>query len=95
MIKQLGERYANDPLCISVVSTVRQLHGWRNPPCQRALTILRNGEHCGNYEEKLLEVYKKYTDEWGEAFHQAEIFLSISNVLDLHPQFCERVIDYG
>ena len=49
----------------------------------------------GNYEEKLLEVYKKYTDEWGEAFPRQEISLNLAKVLDLPPQFRERIIDYG
>jgi hypothetical protein len=49
----------------------------------------------GNYEEKLLEVYKKYTDEWAKAFPRQEISLHVSGVLDLPPQFCEHVIDYG
>ena len=49
----------------------------------------------GNYEEKLLDVYKKYTDEWAKAFPRQEISLHVSKVLDLPPQFCERVIDYG
>jgi hypothetical protein len=49
----------------------------------------------GNYEEKLLEVYKKYTDEWAKAFPRQEISLHVSKVLDLPPQFCEQTIDYG
>ncbi len=49
----------------------------------------------GNYEEKLLDVYKKYTDEWAKAFPKQEISLHVSKVLDLPPEFCERVIDYG
>jgi hypothetical protein len=49
----------------------------------------------GNYEEKLLYVYKKYTDEWAKAFPRQEISLHLSKVLDLSPRFCERVIDYG
>ncbi len=49
----------------------------------------------GNYQEKLLYVYKKYTDEWAKAFPRQEISLHLSKVLDLPPAFCERVIDYG
>ena len=37
----------------------------------------------GNYEEKLLDVYKKYTDEWAKAFPRQEISLHVSKVLDL------------
>jgi hypothetical protein len=49
----------------------------------------------GNYQEKLLDVYKKYTDEWAKAFPKQEISLHVSKVLDLPPEFCERIIEYG
>jgi hypothetical protein len=94
VIAQLGERYASDPLCVSVALT-----------CANALSaemhLPKRGEDLakwaalGNYEEKLLETYKKYTDEWAKAFPQQEICLHLSKVLDLPPQFCESVIDYG
>jgi hypothetical protein len=58
-------------------------------------TDLANWRAMGNYETKLLEVYKKYTDEWATAFPQQEISLHLSKVLDLPSTFCERVIDYG
>jgi hypothetical protein len=93
VIKQLGERYANDPLCVSVVLTCANLLS-AEMHLQRCLKILRNGK-LGNYEEKLLDVYKKYTDEWAEAFPRQEISLHLSKVLDLPPQFCERIVDYG
>jgi len=94
VIKQLGERYANDPLCVSVVLTCANFMGGEMH-LPKGPDDLAKWRALGNYEEKLLEVYKKYTDEWGEAFPRQEISLSISNVLDLPPQFCERVIDYG
>jgi hypothetical protein len=94
VIKQLGERYANDPLCVSVVLTCANFMGGEMH-LPKAPEDLAKWRALGNYEEKLLEVYKKYTDEWGDAFPRQEISLSISNVLDLPPQFCERVIDYG
>ena len=49
----------------------------------------------GDYETKLLEVYKKYTDEWAKAFPHQAISLHLAKVLDLPPAFCARIIDYG
>src|SRR5213080_4138943 len=94
VIAQLGERYASDPLCVSVVLTCANL-------LSAEMHLPKHGEDLakwkalGNYEEKLLYVYKKYTDEWAKAFPRQEISLHLSKVLDLPPQFCERVIDYG
>ena len=94
VIAQLGERYASDPLCVSVVLTCANL-------LSAEMHLPKHGEDLakwkalGNYEEKLLYVYKKYTDEWAKAFPRQEISLHLSKVLDLSPQFCERVIDYG
>jgi hypothetical protein len=94
MIKQLGERYAGDPLCVSVVLTCAnfmgsEMHLPKTPEDLAKWTAL------GNYGEKLLEVYKKYTDEWGEAFPRQEISLQLAPVLNLPAQFNERIIDYG
>jgi hypothetical protein len=94
VIAQLGERYASDPLCVSVVLTCANL-------LSAEMHLPKRGEDLatwtalGNYEERLLEVYKKYTDEWAKAFPRQEISLHLSKVLDLPPQFCEHVIDYG
>lgn len=94
IIAQLGERYANDPLCVSVVLTCAnslsaEMHLPKTPE------DLAKWRALGNYEEKLLSVYKQYTDVWAKAFPRQEISLHLSKVLDLSPQFCERVIDYG
>ena len=94
VIKQLGERYADDPLCISVVLMCANFMGGEMH-LPKAPEDLAKWRALGNYEEKLFEVYKKYTDEWGKAFPRQEISLSVSKVLDLPPQFCERIIDYG
>ena len=94
VIKQLGERYASDPLCVSVVLTCANfLSAEMHLPKRRE--DLAKWKKLGNYEEKLLEVYNKYTDEWGKVFPRQEISLHLSKVLDLPPQFCERIIDYG
>jgi hypothetical protein len=93
-IAQLGEHYASDPLCVSVVLTCANF-------LSAEMHLPKSGEDLakwkalGNYDEKLLEVYKKYTDEWAKAFPRQEISLHVSKVLDLPPQFCEQVIDYG
>jgi hypothetical protein len=94
VIAQLGDRYASDPLCVSVVLTcANALSAEMHLPKTRE--DLAKWKALGNYEEKLFDTYKKYTDEWAKAFPRQEISLHISKVLDLPPQFCERVIDYG
>jgi hypothetical protein len=94
VIAELGERYASDPLCVSVVLTcANSLSAEMHLPKTRE--DLAKWKALGNYEEKLLDVYKKYTDEWAKAFPRQEISLHLSKVLDLPSQFCERVIDYG
>jgi hypothetical protein len=94
VIAELGERYASDPLCVSVALTcANALSAEMHLPKTRE--DLAKWKALGNYEEKLLDVYKKYTDEWAKAFPRQEISLHVSKALDLPPQFCERVIDYG
>jgi hypothetical protein len=94
LIAELGERYASDPLCVSVVLTcANSLSAEMHLPKTRE--DLAKWKALGNYEEKLREVYEKYTDEWAKAFPRQELSLHLSKVLDLPPQFCERVIDYG
>jgi hypothetical protein len=94
LITQLGERYAADPLCVSVVLTCANFMSGEmhlpKTPADRA-----KWKEMGDYGAKLLEVYKKYTDEWGKAFPKQEISLHLSQVLDLPPAFFERVIEYG
>ena len=93
-IAQLGEHYGTDALCVSVVLTCANF-------LSAEMHLPKSGEDLakwkalGKYDEKLLEVYKKYTDEWAKAFPRQEISLHVSKVLDLPPQFCEQVIDYG
>ncbi|HZS18566.1 MAG TPA: beta-galactosidase [Candidatus Udaeobacter sp.] len=93
-VAQLGERYARDPLCVSVVLTCANFLSAEMHLPKRG-EDLEKWKALGNYEEKLLGVYKKYTDEWAKAFPRQEISLHVSKVLDLPPQFCEQVIDYG
>ena len=94
VIAQLGERYANDPLCVSVVLTCANLLSAEMHLPKRGEDLAK-WKALGNYEEKVLEVYKKYTDEWAKAFPRQEISVHLSKVLDLPPQFHEHVIDYG
>lgn len=94
VIAELGQHYASDPLCVSVALTcANALSAEMHLPKTRE--DLAKWKAMGNYEEKLLRVYKKYTDEWAKAFPRQEISLHMSKVLDLPPQFCERVMDYG
>ncbi|MBA3571894.1 MAG: hypothetical protein H0W34_07970 [Pyrinomonadaceae bacterium] len=94
MIQQLGQRYASDPLCVSVVLTCAnflsaEMHLPKTP------SDLRRWAAMGNYEEKLFEVYKRFTAEWAQAFPRQELSLHLPKVLDLPPAFDERIVDYG
>jgi hypothetical protein len=93
-IKQLGERYAGDPLCVSVVLTCANFMS-AEMHLPKTREDLAKWAALGNYEEKVLDVYKKYTDEWARAFPKQEISLHVSKVLGLPPEFCERIVDYG
>ncbi|MEO7167961.1 MAG: beta-galactosidase [Spartobacteria bacterium] len=94
IIQALGKRYANDPLCVSVVLTgANYMSAEMHLPKTR--TDLTRWQALGDYETLLLEAYKKYVDMWGAAFPKQEISLHLSKVLDLPPSFCERIIDYG
>src|SRR5207249_9783372 len=94
LIARLGERYSSDPLCVSVVLT--------------CANFMRNEMHLpktsedrakwsamGDYGAKLLDVYKKYTDEWAKAFPKQQVTLDVSQVLDLPSSFFERFFVYG
>jgi Beta-galactosidase len=94
LIAQLGERYGSDPSCVSVVLTCANFMSKEmylpKTPEDRA-----KWKAMGDYEAKLLEVYKKYTDEWAKAFPHQAISLHLSQVLDLPSAFFEHIIDYG
>lgn len=94
LIAELGKRYAADPLCVSVVLTCantlsKEMHLPKTPEDRAKWKAM------GNYGEKLLAVYKKYTDEWGAAFPRQAISLHLTKVIDLPPSFDEQVIEYG
>src|SRR6266496_505803 len=77
LIAQLGERYASDPLCVGVVLTCanfmsKEMHLPKTPADRAKWAAL------GNYEVELLNVYKKYTDEWASAFPRQAISLHLS-----------------
>ncbi|PYV68407.1 MAG: hypothetical protein DMG97_24870, partial [Acidobacteria bacterium] len=77
VIAQLGERYAADPLCVGVVLTCanfmsKEMH-LPKTPADRA-----KWQEMGDYGTKLLDVYKKYTDEWAKAFPKQQISLHLS-----------------
>jgi hypothetical protein len=93
-IEQLGERYAGDPLCVSVVLTCANFMS-AEMHLPKTREDFAKWTAFGNYQQKLLDVYKKYTDEWARTFPKQEISLHVSKVLDLPPEFCERIIDYG
>ena len=88
MIAQLGERYSSDPLCVSVVLTCanfmsKEMHLPKTPEDRAKWSAM------GDYGAKLLDVYKKYTDEWAKAFPKQQVTLHLSQVLDLPPSFFE------
>ena len=94
MIEQLGKHYAGDPLCVGVVLTCanfmsKEMHLPKTPEDRVKWKAM------GDYGAKLLDVYKKYTDEWAKAFPKQVVSLHLSQVLDLPPSFFERIIDYG
>lgn len=94
LITPLGERYSSDPLCVSVVLTCanfmsNEMHLPKTPEDREKWNAM------GDYGAKLLDVYKKYTDEWAKAFPKQQVTLHLSQVLDLPSSFFERIIDYG
>jgi Beta-galactosidase len=94
VIEQLGKRYASDPLCVSVVLTCanfmsKEMHLPKRPE------DVAKWQASGDYAKKLLDVYKRYIDEWGKAFPRQELSLHLAKVADLPLSFNERVIAYG
>ena len=94
LIAQLGQHYGSDPLCVSVGLTCatfmsKEMHLPKTP------ADLAKWKQMGDYGAKLLDVYKKYTDEWAKAFPHQQISLHLTKVLDLPPTFAERVVEYG
>ena len=93
-IQRLGERYAKDPLCVSVVLTCANFMSAEMHLPKAPADRLR-WQALGDYRSLLLEVYKKFTDEWARAFPRQEVSLHLSKVLDLPTSFLEDIIDYG
>ncbi|MEO7725285.1 MAG: hypothetical protein ABIU29_11480, partial [Chthoniobacterales bacterium] len=94
IIRQLGEHYASDPLCVSVVLTCANfLSAEMHLPKTRQ--DLSRWQALGDYEAKLFEVYKNFIDVWGKAFPHQDLSLHVSKVLDLPPSFLERIVDAG
>ncbi|MEO8044947.1 MAG: hypothetical protein ABI674_08575 [Spartobacteria bacterium] len=94
IIKQLGERYASDPLCVSVVLTCANFMS-AEMHLPKTRQDLARWQALGDYEAKLSEVYKNFIEVWGTAFPKQEISLHVSKVLDLPPSFIERIVDAG
>ncbi len=94
VIDEVGKRYADDQLCVGIVLTCAnfmsaEMHLPKTPE-DRA-----KWQSMGDYQAKLLEVYKKYTDEWARAFPKQQVCLHVSQVLDLPESYFEKIIDYG
>src|SRR6266478_6437042 len=75
LIVQLGERYSSDPLCVGVVLTCanfmsKEMHLPKTPEDRAKWNAM------GDYGAKLLDVYKKYTDEWAKGFPKCSWFFS-------------------
>jgi hypothetical protein len=94
MIQQLGEHYGSDPLCVSVVVTCANFMS-AEMHLPKTGQDLSTWHTLGDYETRLLEVYKNFIDVWGTAFPKQELSLHLSKVLDLPPSFCERVVEAG
>ncbi|MBA3961143.1 MAG: beta-galactosidase [Chthoniobacterales bacterium] len=94
IIQELGQRYASDPLCVSVVLTCANfVSAEMHLPKTRG--DISRWAALGHYDTKLLEVYKRYTDEWATAFPKQEVSLHLAKVLDLPISFTEQIVDYG
>jgi len=95
LIKTFGERYSSDPLCVSVAVTCAnylsaEMHLPKRPEDMQKWRLF------GDYKNKLLDVYKKYTDEWARAFPRQEICLHVSPVLHMpSSELIEKVIENG
>jgi hypothetical protein len=94
LITKVGERYSSDPLCVSVVLTCanfmsNEMHLPKAPEDRAKWSAM------GDYGTKLLDVYKKYTDEWAKAFPKQQVTLHLSQTLDLPSSFFDRIIEYG
>ncbi|MEO5717018.1 MAG: hypothetical protein ABIR29_00415 [Chthoniobacterales bacterium] len=94
IIQQLGKQYASDPLCVSVVLTCANFMS-AEMHLPKSRQDLSRWQALGDYEAKLLEVYKNYIEVWGSAFPKQDISLHVSKVLDLPPLFLERIVDAG
>ena len=86
LITRVGERYSSDPLCVSVVLTCanfmsKEMHLPKTPEDRAKWNAM------GDYGAKLLDVYKKYTDEWAKAFPKQQVTLHLSQTLDLPSSF--------
>jgi len=94
LITKVGERYSSDPLCVSVVLTCanfmsNEMHLPKTPEDRAKWNAM------GDYGTKLLDVYKKYTDEWGKAFPRQQVTLHLSQTLNLPSSFFSKIIKYG
>ena len=94
LITKVGERYSSDPLCVSVVLTCanfmsNEMHLPKTPEDRAKWNAM------GDYGTKLLDVYKKYTDEWGKAFPRQQVTLHLSQTLNLPSSFFSKIIEYG
>jgi hypothetical protein len=94
IINRLGQKYAGDPLCVSVVLTCANFMS-AEMHLPKSSSDLAHWRALGDYQAKLFDVYKEFTDVWGKAFPNQEISLHLTKVLNLSPSFCERIIDYG
>lgn len=94
IIEQLGKKYANDPLCVSVVLTCANFMS-AEMHLPKTRQDLSRWQDLGDYEAKLFEVYEKFIGVWGTAFPKQDLSLHLSKVLDLPPSFLERIVDAG
>jgi hypothetical protein len=94
LISKVGERYGSDPLCVSVVLTCANFMS-NEMHLPKTREDRAKWKAMGDYGTKLLDVYKKYTDEWAKAFPKQQVTLHLSQTLDLPSPFFSRIIEYG
>jgi len=77
LIRKLGERYASDPLLVTVTLTcANYMSSEMHLP--KTKEDVQTWKKFGLTSDRLLAVYKKYTDEWAEAFPGRLVCLHMS-----------------
>ena len=98
LIRKLGERYAADPHCVGVTLTCANFMS-AEMHLPKGKEDMRKWKEFGLTGARLLDVYKKYLDEWAAAFPGRLVCLHMSNSAPLPDrstdEFAEQIVLYG